>query len=566
MSILQDDTRGRVALIALFSAYMVWWILGNSAMLFDPMLQNNDARTHVYIFYKYAGNKAISTDPIASDLFNMSPLGIRALYRVLVPVAGVTTTAKIVQDLCFLIIFISFFLIVRRRRENLPVAIIFLFFVLHTTGLIENTAGGLQRNFGVPIMALWCAGAYTENRLVRYAAIFIGALTYPVIMALMINVEFFLIALSLILKNKASLRTEFWKEFKLFTLLFIACIILLSPYMIMKSNAGPVYSLKQARQEPAFGPSGRVPVLPFPNPLKRIWKYSKTTFAPSGHKVISHTGIYALVKRKEVIIFFIVCISVVVAIFVHRKIVPLQVPIPKVAVCLIIASIWMYSLSRIFAFQLYHPDRYLEYGLAFAGISIITEIVPYVRIKFFSVSSSWISFVVVVITLIFLGDGVVNRLGTDLDGRIDHNLYEYFKRTSFDTRILCHPYDGDDIPLWAGRPTTGGYESLQPWFVEPWQRDKSYIKEVLGVLYAKDWGTISSFCQKYRITHLLLRSDRYGPDFRERAIMYEPFGSYIKNLLESVNQDELVLEKVIKRKASFKEGPFVVIRVKDIFP
>ena len=48
----------------MFAAYIVWWIIGNHEMLLNPLLQNDDVRTHIYIFHKYANNEAIAHDPI----------------------------------------------------------------------------------------------------------------------------------------------------------------------------------------------------------------------------------------------------------------------------------------------------------------------------------------------------------------------------------------------------------------------------------------------------------------------------------------------------------------------
>ena len=89
-------------------------------------------------------------------------------------------------------------------------------------------------------------------------------------------------------------------------------------------------------------------------------------------------------------------------------------------------------------------------------------------------------------------------------------LFEFLRNTPSNTRIACHPYDGDDVPFRSGRPTTGEYETLQPWFVESWRRHKELIKEVLTALYAADLKALIAFYRKERITHLLLNTDRYG--------------------------------------------------------
>jgi hypothetical protein len=152
-----------------------------------------------------------------------------------------------------------------------------------------------------------------------------------------------------------------------------------------------------------------------------------------------------------------------------------------------------------------------------------------------------------------------------IDGRDHASLMTYFKKLPNPVRIACHPCDGDDVPFWTGKPTSGGYESMLPWFVDSWKRQKAMTKDVLQALYADNWETVRSFCSRYKVTHLLLRKDRYGPKFREKSRMVEPFGSFLLDLLRPLDRDDLVLLEGIQSKAAFRDGPYVVIEVKSLF-
>jgi hypothetical protein len=100
--------------------------------------------------------------------------------------------------------------------------------------------------------------------------------------------------------------------------------------------------------------------------------------------------------------------------------------------------------------------------------------------------------------------------------------------------------------------------------VNSWRRHKALTKEVLTALYATDINTVISFCLKKHITHLLLNTNRYGPNFRSNALMFDPFGTFLENQLVSIDYGHFALNKAIENFATFRDGPFVVLTVKDL--
>lgn len=550
------------ALSFLFIAYIMYWIIGNQEMLFDSFLQNDDVRTHVYAFHKYSNNEAIANDPVANEVLNMVTPGIRGLYRVLVPVVSLQSAAKIVQGICFILILLPFFMVLHWKKGNFTAIVLLIFFTFHTNFLMHMTVGGFQRSFAVPTIVLWIVGAYSGNRAARYIAILIGAFTYPPALALLMTSEFLFVLTNLNWKEKKRLLTQIKKEVKIYFALFLSCLIILTPYLIMKSDAGPAYSYHDAQNEPAFGPNGRIKALPFPNPIGNMIRHFAMPLRSSGNRLVpSYSSLLpSSLRDRNLLISIGVLLLLTMVILNFKK----AIPIPKIAICLLIASICMYILSRFFAFHLYWPMRYYQYGLPLAFISAVAEVLPNMKIKLFSLSRNWISFIVIACVLLFVGDGVTPKLGVPLDGRKNAELFEFFRNTPSNTRIACHPNDGDDVPFWSGRPTTGGYETLQPWFVKSWLRHKALTKEVLSVLYETDINTIISWCQKKGVTHLLLNTERYGQNYRSNALMFEPFGTFMENILATVDKGDLVLNKAIEKCAAFRKGPFVVIRVQSL--
>jgi hypothetical protein len=160
---------------------------------------------------------------------------------------------------------------------------------------------------------------------------------------------------------------------------------------------------------------------------------------------------------------------------------------------------------------------------------------------------------------IFSGSGITSGVGTDIDRRENEELYDFVGTLPLDVRIACHPMDGSDLPYWTGRAATYSFETLQPWFVERWKSQNAQTEDTLRALYAVQNEEILSFCEKYRVTHFLLRTSRYSRGFKKRAHLFEPFGSFVKSLLEPVRWKDLVFARVPRRAIVFRAGDFVLV-------
>ena len=525
-------------------------------MLFDPMIQNNDVRMHSYSFHQYADNPTIAQDPIVKELRYLTTPGVNLLYRAIVPLSNVQVANKIVQGITLAVVLLSIIYFSSLSKDSLPSAALLMFLTLHTPSLMASIAGGMQRSFALPSMMLWITGAMAPRRLLRVVGIFIAALTYPVAMALLMAAEFYLIFAGVNWSDSAQRRKQIVLGVKRYSAVLLGCLVLLGPRLSVMIEAGPIHSVHEALQEPAFGPEGRIKVPPFSNPISKMTRRFVSPLVAAGRTVFLRFE----VKNTEL---FTLILVLAISFCVWRKI----LPVPKVALCLIAASLSMYLVARVFAFDLYLPKRYYQYGLPLACITAFSEIMHQMtglKLRSYHVPKHFVVSAVVVTLLAIGGNGIQPRLGSYLDGRTHFALFEYFKSTPLNSRIAAHPYDGDDVPYWSGRPTTGGYESLQPWYIDSWRRQKAFTKELLGALYATDWETLISFCRKHNITHLLLRTDRYGNDFRSKATLFQPFGSFLQRILSPIELNDLVITKVIESEPVFRDGSFVVIEVESL--
>jgi len=120
---------------------------------------------------------------------------------------------------------------------------------------------------------------------------------------------------------------------------------------------------------------------------------------------------------------------------------------------------------------------------------------------------------------------------------------------------------GGDLPLWAGKPTMIGWETLQPWLVEQWTWLSHRTEETLRAMYATDRAAVLAFCRKHKVTHILVSMGRYRADFRHQAEWCKPFDRFAKQLLANTRLEDRVLMKVPDAAIIFREGNKRVINV-----
>jgi len=540
-------------LCGIFCVYLGVWIEGNRGLLFDPMLQNNDVRTHLIGFHRYTAEKALAVDPIASERLTAIPTGLRLLYRVLVPMTGLYVAPKIVQAACFLLVFLAGILLMLSKKGSLSSGIILVFFVFHSPHMVINMSGGLPRNFFIPLFLLWAAGAIVKNKWLRFSSIILAALTYPPAMAMMLGTEGILILKDLF---KPPFKI-FIGQLKHFVILLFACVTLMLPYVILTHRDDHIHTLSEARENSTFSMQGRVPALPFPEPIPAFAAHFSLPFLQAEQQIRP-----SLPKEKNAFDPLIALIFLaVVAILVFKRFSPL----PGVAVILFLGSVSTYVLARVFAFKLYWPYRYYQFGMPVLAtvlcVICLGLSVPLVKKQMQDSIRNFVVFCSIILLFVFTGSGIKSGIGADIDGRESKNLYKFVRTLPLDVRIAAHPMDGSDIPYWTGRATTYSFETLQPWFVESWKSQKKQTEDTLRAIYAKRKDEILSYCQKYRITHLLLRMSRYGRGFKKSARLIEPFGSFVRKLLESVSWNELVLARLPRQTIVFRDKDYLLVDI-----
>lgn len=540
-------------LLVLFAAYCVRWVAAHAGFLVDPQLQNDDARTALFPFHRYGINPSLAKDPLAREMMSYVTPGLWLLYRVLVPLTDLYVASKVVQALALGVLVTAGALVARSRRGGLGPGLLLVFLVLSDTYAVGRIAGGHARAFAFPCFALWSAGVLTKKRWARLGAPLIGAVFYPAVMLMILAAEAFY-----------TLR-RFWRlrigivarRIRRAMILAAACLVLSLPSVVGgDSNRGPIHTLEQAQKDPAFFGNGRLWVLPLGEPKHELTSAFLSRFAGSGRRLFG--GAASLSTQSTFGVAIALSIGCLI-LCIRRKI-----AVSSSVVAFVLGAVTLYFAARWFAFRLYSTERYYAYCMRMAScLCLVAVAVGFThrdRIRRNILGNTVASFVMLG-QWAFLGDGILGNNGMTLDSRSDADLYAFIRNLPKEARFASHPMDGDGIPYYGARATTGTFETLQPWFVNSWQRQKVREFATLDMLYAEHLEEVAAYCQKYSVSHVLINRDRYGADFADRAASFEPFSAYTNELLRRPNRSMPVLAGARGSAIVFERKPWVILDV-----
>ncbi len=526
-----------VLAIWLVLAVFFWgWARGHGSSLTNPDLQNDDARTAIFQYHRWEPDAALKDDPIANEMLTYQPPLVRGLYFVFVKATNIFVATKLVQAVCLLIILAAAFVLLRAKRFGLLGASLLLFIFLRDAWVMNRIAGGLPRAFAFPCFALWFAGALAAKGGVRRVAIAVSALTYPSALAMLVAAEGIFVMANRFRENKVHLLSAF----KHYAITLLLALVAVSPSLMSgDSRDGPIYSLAEAKLEPAFGKSGRLWILPFDEPRHVFgWEFA-STFMPQGQRPLGNEP-RAMDEHLPQFAF------VLIALLMAFSVMGLAAP-PVAAIAFFCGCAVMYFVACHFAFRLYSPERFYSFGMHIAGalllINVLATFGESFRERVRYPLRNFVGALAMGGLWLFYGTGYDPKLsGTNISR--DHNrpLNEFVAGLPLNARIAGHPMDSDDIPLWAARATMGGFETLQPWLKGSWLRQKKRTEDTFFALYATDRKTALAYAAKNGVTHFLINEQRYRADFVSKGGTFEPFNTFFRGTFGGIPYRSLIFQ------------------------
>jgi hypothetical protein len=552
---LPNDTLGWVSAILLWGVFFLYvsrWVTGNKELLFDPLYANDDSRTAHFPFHRWGPEGALTDDPIAEEMRHYWMPAMSLLYRIFVPLVGMFWAPKVAQGLALGMLLYAGWLLVRAKRAGLACGTLLVFLLLHDNFAVNRLAGGFGRAFTFPCFALWLAGAISASERARYVATIIGAVTQNYTVAILLGAEGIFSVLDAFGKSRALLV----RRVKRYAALLAACVVLVGGYVATQSNMGHIHSLEEVERTVLFKNRHRQE-FPLADPAPQFGKWLMSPFSAAGKPMPGMAELKHKFEKQET--SWPLAIVALLFMLGAARVSPPARP----ALAFLSATLLLYLLSRLFAYKLYAPERYYSYGAPMVSVILavcaLGLLAPRLRRR--AVVRNFAAAGFILGLWAFSGDGIIERNGMTIHQRPQAKLFEFVKTLPVNARIACHPWDGDDIPWWAARATTGGFETAQMWQVETAARTETRTKDVLRALYATSRQEVLDYAKRYQVTHFMLRKDRYGQDVAKKAAFIEPFTSFSNQMLASVQQEALVLGQVPDSAVIYRQGNLLIVDV-----
>ncbi|MBW1786603.1 MAG: hypothetical protein JRK53_08320 [Deltaproteobacteria bacterium] len=552
---------------AFFLLLLGTWVHGNRGALFDPLLQNDDARQHLFAFHRYTPERALVDDPLALDYLALSPPGIHALYALLVPRFGLFVAPKIVQGLCYLIVLAAVLVLIKSKRGGLACAILLGFCVFHTPFICGCIAGGLPRGFAIPLLMLWCAGAVGKSERLRFIAIVLSALTYPTAMLLMLVAEGFLTLEPLADRDFLAV---IQKCTRLFCLVCV-CLACIAVYHLGQRDVGRLPTLEEARENPAFLSKGRSHQIPFPDMITLSNRYFFNFFgAKSSEPFSGYTKFLGNLTGYQRFHLYVAFPAVLLLLFMLGR---WRSPIPYPAISVFLAAVFLYLIACALAFRLFIPKRYIQYGMLVSATLLTVTSIGLVLAKEKNVRRratvrNVAACAFIVVFCLLTGDGVKSNTGMNISWKKNAGIYTHVKTLPPDALISGHPKDLENIPFWTGRAVLANEETALPWLSKIWNKQSNLIRRTLDALYATNRCEVIAFAEAFGVTHFLLRSNRYSHKFSSSRPLVEPFESYFRKKIEDIEAADLALADIPEEAVVYRDKKRVLIeidRLRDVW-
>ena len=521
-------------MLALFCFYAFLFYQSISPYIFSEIYTTDDARQQLYPLWRAVYHDAFRDDPITESMMGyLSPLHWEISYLVTLITKSPVMTGHVVMTVQLGLAVTFLYLLVKFFSDKIP-ALFSVIWFLHSRNLPQRLTGGLPRGWA-PFVLL--SALYFMAKQSQYGVLIVllaGILLNPpaaFIMAVCYGAFLFFRTIN------STTRTDYKPLFFKFLIScpFFAAIAIYS--LRRPAKFGHIATLEEAEENPAFSAAGgRFPFVPLKSPITELKVTGTQAFQNKWHELPSF-----LSQQTLLFILLGVLLSVyLIGLKKKRQLIPLELTIYFFSILLV------YFLSRFFAFQLYVPDRHLQYPLNIFWISsfsiLIWRLARTENEKIWQIRATFY-FIVFAGILSLLG-------GTGLEGDANFNTKtDRFQRlhawvrlnTSRSDVFAGHPKELDLLPLASVRMAYITEETAHPFYSGYWNLVKSRMETSFRMLYASNPKEFLESMGEEKIDYFVFNRSRFQPAAIKSATSFLPLDRLVKKLVAK-NQNNFFYE------------------------
>lgn len=490
--------------------------------VWSPYVINDDIRQQVYWMQKWQDPDLYKDHYLTEYAQNYVPWGIQAVYKGASYFINPVQFSKILTAVLFVMTAgLLFVLAVSLGDELTGLLTVCVFFYFGF--FLGAISGGLSRGFVFPLLILYLIFLARGKTVSGGCVLILQALFNPYLFVLcLVTHGLFLLhsrwRLYINRRHPEYCHDRFPSIPFLLELLpvIIGIALIFFKYRIFQNKMfGTIVSKAEMVGHVEYTAAGRYEIIPVPSVFFEFIRPFLQNLP---------VGLMSIIAFVAGVVIFL---SLIIMGW-RTEVVIRRVKELKIFVYLLVASVLLYFLARLFLMDLFLPRRYLEYSFTvfycvLAGL-LIRSAVEVCKINRHVVTLS--------ILLIILGALRLHGVGL-FDYRAQASLYHFFQTTPKDSYIAGHPDLMDNIMTFSKRKVFVSYELSHPWYGKYWSTVKPWTYDFFNAYYSENAYELKQFCRKYNIDYFVVReSDFTKTDRTEEAIYFEPFASHIKKLLE----------------------------------
>lgn len=524
---------GIVSLV-LLTAYVFAFIQSLRGRWFNPHWTTDDAMQQGFPLYDALYPQLLENDLISEVMRGcLPPLHYWVNYGVTLLTQNPIMTGHWVM-LIQVVLGAGFLFLAVRALSGFVPATLAVLWLFHSRNSMQRMTGGLPRGWTPGIFAAFLFFAAIRSHKGCLAVILLASLLNPP-GALIVGVAYGFLLVWRWISQTGQARIDARKR--------LVWSIAIAPFFAMVAllvvqrppHIGQMVSFSEASQMPEFQrPLGRFPFLPLRPAFDEIKMFGYQAF-------IGRLFRPAQFWRASIWWIVPVALGVIAIIgFVRRRI---AIPAELVFFCL--ASLTTYSLSRVFAFQLFVPDRHLQIPMVYFLIAAFLVGLWRVGIglgqgKEWTGKSSLRSTWPALASYVLLGLIVYQCSGTGLQGDANFNfptskrgrMYEWVREhTKQDALIACHPTHCDGMQLFGVRKALVTTETSHPFYPRYNLEMRRRSELSLRAHYAETLEEVASILEPEGVTHFVFRRADFRPENIVRMSYFPPLDTTVKSLV-----------------------------------
>ncbi len=519
---------------------------------FDPRWTTDDSLQQAFMFHEVTAPGVFVNDMITDMMVNyLSPihlwLGTAITYFTQDPMMTGHWIMLIQVGLAVGFLFAA----VKQAAGFIP-ACASVIWLLHTRNIMQRLTAGLQRGWAPALLAAYIYFLYKQNHKAIYFLIGVSWLLHAP-SALLISASYGLFLLWKFIQLET--RRDFSKTFVTY-LLLCPLFALLAFYGTKKPEyLGDMVTYEVAANMPEFSSvNGRFKMTPLWPRWTEISQFGfqafNTSLTKSSELVESYT--------PHVAILLLVSLLAIV----RRKKEKFQI---SEIVTFLLAILLTYEASRLFAFKLFVPQRYIQIPMAIFFIAFIPILVwrMHVNAKDIKFKRS----IRGVLGLLVVGLFVYAGSGSGLTGDANFNMPRYIRGDLWnwvsatlpqDAIIAGHPAHIDGVQLFGKRQGYVTNETAHPFYDKYYQEMSRRLDISLRAHYSRDLSEIVTLLEPEGISYFIFKRKAFYPDALSKVTYFSPFDTLVKELAS--HPAEEYAYKKLPKEVDLERYPFLIYR------